>query len=108
MVATSSPKTTVWSPKNMEVPKTHFLEGGSGITNFPPKQLPLYEAAIAEFHRNRWNKKLVWVEFKPYDGLPTCIPTDYSLHKDRDNVQSVQPFWDIYDKLKKDFPQCAY
>lgn len=79
-----------------DIKSNHWLSGGTGLTNFPPSDLPFYLKAIEEFG----DSNFVVSQF-PINGR--CRLGDFSLH--RLDIQSTPcrdsgPFWKIYDRIK--------
>jgi hypothetical protein len=74
----------------------HWTQGGSGITNFEPEDLPLYEAAIKEF-----GCPSLVLSDKPMDGKNYGFAM-YSLHDLRRSVQSldISEFWKTFRRLQ--------
>lgn len=82
----------------MKKPKTHWTEGGSGITNFPNSQLKLYQEAIEGYPD-------LFVVESPIDGDNYTKPKDHcSLHSKADVTPgSLSEFWRHFDKLRKKY-----
>lgn len=83
----------------------HFSNGGTGITNFSPKQLPIYQEAI----RRSGYSGVLEVQYRPMAGNPHAFPSDYSLHyvsKDTASLNvpwGLSPFWRVFEKVQKEF-----
>lgn len=83
----------------------HFSSGGTGITNFSPKQLPIYQEAI----RRSGYSGVLEVQYRPMGGNPHAFPSDYSLHYVNKGIASLNvpwglsPFWRVFDAVTKEF-----
>jgi hypothetical protein len=71
-----------------------WTDGGTGITNFDPKELPLYEAALEETK----DEDLILVS-RPFGRF--CIPSDYSLHFKRGREKDLSDFWKVFDRIQQ-------
>lgn len=60
----------------------HFTNGGTGVTKFLPKMLPVYEKAV-----EKYNSKDVWIK-------------NFELHS---NFRDLSDFWRIFYAVKKEF-----
>ena len=69
----------------------HWTNGGTGITNFPKEDFPIYIEAIQRFG----DKNLVVSDepFGPMRGQPGG-----SLH-DLDQLRSLGPFWRVFEQV---------
>ncbi len=71
--------------------------GGTGITNFEARQLPLYERAIKESKvRNMFISDRAIENVAGRQDL-------YSLHRTNKST-SITKFWAIFDELKEFYP----
>jgi len=68
----------------------HFTKGGTGITNFDKKDLPICLAALAKYNRGN-----CFVSFRPM--ADKVWPNLYSLHS---SVRDLSDFWKVYWKVK--------
>lgn len=75
-----------------------WVDGGTALTNFSPKEEPIYLAAIEAFGDPNYV-----VAHAPMAG-PYVIPTDYSLHRlDIHNMpkRDSGPFWRVFEEIRK-------
>lgn len=77
------------------IKSNHWTEGGTGLTNFKPSNLPYYLKAIEEFG----DPNFVVSKF-PMNGL--SVPGDYSLHRldMQPAPKECEPFWKVFDRIK--------
>lgn len=78
-----------------DIKSNHWTEGGTGLTNFPPSDLPFYLKAIEEFG----DANFVASQF-PMNGR--CMPGDYSLHRldMQPSPKECGPFWKVFGRIK--------
>jgi len=71
----------------------HWTNGGTGITNFNPTMLDVYQKAINE-HPGLG----LWIEKRPMSG--PSLKGDYSLHRHATGDLSL--FWETFERIKED------
>lgn len=83
----------------------HRLEGGTFVTNFDPKQAPLYRKAIVVFdHLSRrrfpqFERKTLAVVEAPGGNVGALAL--FSLHQKADERFDLSDFWLVFDVLQK-------
>lgn len=80
-----------------DVINLHWQDGGTGITNFPPEDRPIYEAAILA----DGSGDLVLSE-TPFAGRYSPLPGHCSLHCVNPERLDLGPFWRIFDRIQAD------
>lgn len=77
-----------------KMPDNRYITGGTGITNFDPKELQLYQEAIKQSGRAD-----IWIEQSDFTGR---CGNYYSLHKRHDALfkEDLSIFWKIMEQLK--------
>lgn len=70
----------------------HWTRGGSGITNFQPEDLSLYQEAVKKFGDAR-----IFISDKLMDGYG--FTGKMSLH--REDMKDMSDFWEVFWKLHR-------
>lgn len=78
---------------SIELDLRHWMNGGTGLTNFRREQYPLYEAALEKCGDERF-----FIISKPMSGNPNAVPTDYSLH--RKGQGPADAFWRAMEQIE--------
>jgi hypothetical protein len=87
--------TTKQAPQITEIHSTHWTEGGTGITNFPPEQASLFLRCI-----KKSNFDDLYVSNKPMLGSNNY--NGYSLHcMSMKTGKSLSDFWSIFWQEEK-------
>lgn len=91
----SSRPTATSQPSHPLIEHDAWIRGGTGLTNFRPAALPLYQAAIEAHGDTRYV-----ISRQPFPG-ETLVwrKTDYSLHFVGSH-QECSAFWTTFHKLK--------
>ena len=84
-------------------PSKPWVDGGTGITNFPPEDLPVYEEAIKQY-----GDSTLFVMNKPMAGYEKVSKGYCSFHQEntdklKENNGCLQKFWDLFDKIQGKF-----
>jgi hypothetical protein len=78
-------------PQSLPLVNLHWTSGGTGITNFDPKDWPIYQKAIEEYG----DKRL----FLSRKGMPPAIWL-CSLH-DLGGRRNLSDFWKVFDSARQ-------
>ena len=83
----------------MKVYYQHFREGGTAVTNFPPKDRPIYEEAIKRYGDPNIQIKDTPFGYHYFEG-------DFSLHNFGpsfiDGGEGLGQFWRIFEQVKEE------
>lgn len=77
----------------MKIINSHWTQGGTGLTNFLKKDLPLYRATILVVGDKRFK-----ILKQSFGGI---YPLYYSLHFCAPNTKDASHFWDTFRKIQK-------
>lgn len=85
------------SARLTNTPCLHWSSGGTGLTNFDPQALTVYQLVIDEFERLYPKLKgLFWIEKRCLDN-PAQVTHLYSLHRDdKRTPEDTEHFWRIF------------
>lgn len=78
----------------MKIINNHWTAGGTGLTNFNKKDLPLYRATILIVGDQRLK-----ILKKPFEN--TLLEGYYSLHFCANQTKDASHFWDTFRKVKE-------
>lgn len=85
------------TPKN-KIILSHWTQGGTGLTNFRPSELPRFEEAL-----KRYGREGIVICSKPMRCNGNECPTDHSLHLLRECEANVvcdaSDFWEHFKQI---------